>query len=334
MFGHHVSAAQRSWEAKERQESLANEALENRSSYQKLQNDFFLQRNIDQKNANLQATDERFAQSREQGKWLEKTQVDSKEFSFERTLQRASGRENLPTQRPGEPAPQANKPQPTAETTPTDEPMRQRMVNPGAERGTPSANNFGKFLEVNEQGRLNTGNLKTFGMNSPEGAEKKEAFQPVFGGIQNAIKEPTTMPGFSFTSSDAQREHAWRHRFDDEAANLGMAGRIRQGAIVEPGREYKNVAVNETLMPRLMELVQKLSAMGHSWARVVVPVDNRTNVVVRFNNQSGRIKIHLSTPSDELCRMIQAGWNALVGNLNERGINLDEPTFETNPYEH
>lgn len=142
------------------------------------------------------------------------------------------------------------------------------------------------------------------------------------------------MPGFSFTSSDAQREHAWRHRFDDEAANLGMAGRIRQGAIVEPGREYKNVAVSETLMPRLMELVQKLSAMGHSWARVVVPVDNRTNVVVRFNNQSGRIKIHLSTPSDELCRMIQAGWNALVGNLNERGINLDEPTFETNPYEH
>lgn len=328
MFNHNVSPAERHWESKRWQDQLADEAIENRSEYQKLQNKYFLNHNDAERAFNTKEADNKFSETAAQAKWLQKERAPARELSFEKTFQQISAREGNAGIKPGSPEAKSTLNLDDENTAHTG-----KQVSTGSDASAliKSGQVLGDSKSVKDTQAL----LRGWERRTEEVSEKtKEPFLHGFGGTQNAIKETQNMPGFFSTPQDAQRERAWRHRFDEEAANLGVSGRIRQGALVEPGREYKNVAVEESLMPRLMELVQKLSAMGHSWARVVVPVDSRTNVVVRFNSQSGRVKIHLSTPSDELCRMIQAGWDALAGNLNERGISLDEPTFETNPYEH
>lgn len=157
-------------------------------------------------------------------------------------------------------------------------------------------------------------------------------------GTQSASKEPNIMTAFFAMHSDAKNENprSWQRRaFEDGSEEFEVAGgaaRLRQGALTEntSSNEYRRVLLEQTMMPRLAELVQKLSAMGYSWARVVIPVDAKTKVVVRFNTKDGRVKIHLCVPEDDFCQVIREGWESLKKHLFQQGITLDDPTFETN----
>lgn len=168
----------------------------------------------------------------------------------------------------------------------------------------------------------------------------KEGKEPSVGdGTQAApSREPNTMSAYFATNYDAQndRNRSWqRQSYDEQAEEIlaanGLA-RNRQGAIVEQqsAEQYNNVALEETLMPRLQELIQRLSSMGYSWARVVVPLDAQTKMIVRFNMQNGRVKLHLSAPSQGLCDMIASGWDALKSLIGQHRITLEDPTFDTN----
>ncbi len=328
MFNSHVTSAARHWESKQAQDSLTQEAIERHSETKNFETKFLLQHQEAERAFNLDAADKKNALSKEQGEWFDKSWQAAKESAARALSRNAPAREQaapLGQNRVSDIRQQASTPkaspmesEATAETaTGHEKPIRAAQIVTGFNE-TPTDKQAAQTLKCAEA-------------HLPEPTDKtKEAFVQVLGGTQNAFKQTQIMPEFFSTSSQTGRERGWRQHFDDEASGLNSAANLRQGAIVEPAREYKNVAVQESLMPRLQELVQKLSSMGHSWARVVVPVDSRTNVIVRFNSQSGKVKIHLSTPSEELCEMIKSGWNALVGNMNERGINLDDPTFETN----
>lgn len=175
------------------------------------------------------------------------------------------------------------------------------------------------------------------GSESGKGAIKENSTS-LANGTQSAPRDPNAMSYFA-TYSDSKNDHSksWQQRLDDESDDLAMNGMLRgrQGAIVEAQtpNQYRQVLLEQTLMPRLLELVQRLSAMGYSWARVVVPVDAQTKIIVRFNTQNGRVKIHLSVPEDDFCQVIRNGWSALCGHLAQNGITLEEPTFDTNTYE-
>lgn len=139
-----------------------------------------------------------------------------------------------------------------------------------------------------------------------------------------------------------------RHDYRDDASSqwqrLSYGGQSDQSQNQEyapnngSSAEYNIVALGQTLTPRLIELIQKLSSMGYNWARVVVPIDAQTKVVVRFNSQNGRVKIHLSAPTSGLCELIQSLWADLTQQVSRHGIVLDSPTFDTTPetstYEH
>ena len=173
-------------------------------------------------------------------------------------------------------------------------------------------------------------------------ASKTNSLLPVdipFAGIQPATKQTPPMSAFSLlqfgTSSDSRRQSDTASR-QEAAEALAAAGYIhaRRGALIETpeGASYKTVALQENFMPRLYELVQKLSSMGQSWARVVIPVDAQTKVIVRFCASAGRVKIHMSSSASGLSDMIKAGWSWLTGQSAQHGISIDEPTFDTNDY--
>lgn len=336
MFDPNVTPFSRQWEAKQAQESLTQEAIDRHSQTKDFETKFLLQHQEQERAFNLDATERKNAQSKAQGEWLDKGWEASKDAATKSGEPGSTVREQAAY--PREKMLSDIRQQATGEPSAQDKPQ-----------GSEAPNNLVKSIHTKmTEAEASNINFKEIFAQKPPGPvvketdltplpndnRAKEPFSPVLGGIQNALKETNPMPGFFSTSSNTGRERGWRQPSDEELSGLNASARLRQGAIVEPAKEYKNVSVQETLMPRLQELVQKLSSMGHSWARVVVPVDSRTNVIVRFNSQSGRVKIHLSTTSDELCEMIKSGWGVLAGNMSERGINLDEPTFETNKYDN
>ena len=149
-------------------------------------------------------------------------------------------------------------------------------------------------------------------------------------------QDPSKMPFNSQFDTQQNRQRSWQKSsfISEDDLSAAASAALRQGAIVERPQDYAQISVNETFLPRMAELIKRLSTMGQSWVRVVVPLDGRTNVVVRFNNQSGRVKIHIESPSDNLSNMIRAGWSGLTGDLAGHGIALDQPTFETPKYDN
>jgi hypothetical protein len=156
----------------------------------------------------------------------------------------------------------------------------------------------------------------------------------VFNGTPPAIKEDMPMIApqsqhFDFFSGRRRRPFV-----PDAQDETAAAATLRLGAVVEAPstQSYNSVAVQESFIPRLWEVAQKLSAMGQSWARVVIPVDAQTKVTVRFSAAAGRIKIHLSTAHSALAQMIAAAWGLLTRQGAQNGIIIDEPTFDHNEY--
>jgi hypothetical protein len=79
----------------------------------------------------------------------------------------------------------------------------------------------------------------------------------------------------------------------------------------------------------MQELILRWSAAGHTWARVVIPIDAKNKVVVRFNEASGKVKIHLSTSERALGEAIAHSWASLQQQLRDAGITLEDLTYDT-----
>ncbi len=150
-------------------------------------------------------------------------------------------------------------------------------------------------------------------------------------GTQNAPKESMSFSAHHENRRDTSRTHDFA--FSQDA--LDGVSRMRLGALVESAQtDFQDVAVRETFITRMQELINRLCAMGQSWARIVVPVDAQTKIIVRFNSSSGRVKIHITAPDKGLAELILSGWKTLTGDVAKNGINVDEPTFDYSNYDN
>lgn len=275
--------------------------------------------------------EKRLENSRQQGQWLEESSLDKKTAQARQDSDNQRFDNNRPISSDIRQAPAHS----NSEAQNAKQLANKQMAGDPAGNKTPTLNNsFNSQISAENKIQQKMSEFNNPTQISLKLADKQEAMY--WGdGIRNATKETTAMPAFFNTQYNSAHDQGkgWRQPAEDQATNNELAASTtRRSAIVEAPRadSYKETAVRETLMPRLQELVNRLSSMGHTWARVVVPVDSRTQVIVRFNNQSGRIKIHLSAPNNELCEMIKASWGALAGDAAQRGVTLEEPTFDNN----
>jgi len=156
-------------------------------------------------------------------------------------------------------------------------------------------------------------------------------------GTQNAIKEKINMSAF-FASQNFDASHG-QSRGRDNQEDLqqelaGLAGNSRLGALVEelPVQNYNEISLQQTILPKIQEVIMNLINRQQSWARVVIPLDSSTKMVLNFSAQAKKVRVQLSGISSSLREMIEQGWDLLVNQSAQNGIELETPIFERNTY--
>lgn len=161
--------------------------------------------------------------------------------------------------------------------------------------------------------------------------------ESVSNGTQHANKEKINMSAFfasqNFDASQGQsRGRQDRENLEDQS--LGVSGNARMGALVEefPQQNYNEISLQQVVLPKIHEVIMNIANRQLSWARVVIPLDGSTRMILNFSAKSGKVKVSLSGASDSLREMIEQGWDVLIQQSAQSGIELEQPTFERNIY--
>jgi len=331
MWNYDVSAAANRAETREILEASAQYVAAGRLEQEASSGQFSLERYLSQSAFNAQQGVGHALKSHQQESDLVESRQAVKDAAAERLESFTAARRATPPAQEGSPMGDVRQPLAPVGASPPAEQVKPSVTPPTAARGETNAAEASVHA-VTDRGDSHA----SVGILAGKG-DARDGFAPsMASGTQNAPKQTPVMSFSFFTQHENPRDRLRGQAFacDDEAATLAAA-RPRCGAIVEtPAADFKDVALQETFMSRLQEIITRLCAMGQSWARVVVPVDAQTKVIVRFNTRNGRVKIHMSTDNQGLVELIRAGWKILTDGAAQNGISVDDPTFDNSIHDN